>query len=68
MKIILFYLGTKEACSTLLEVSAKILFGTLDYGEANYDSNKINSLENEQIEFLKLSKEQITVVKSALRS
>ena len=37
---------------------SKILFGTLDYDDANYDSNKINSLENEQLEFLKLSKEQ----------
>jgi len=47
---------------------SKILFGTLHYDDANYDSNKVNSLENEQMEFLKLSKEQIAVVKSTLRS
>jgi hypothetical protein len=41
---------------------SNFFFGTLDYDDANYDSNKINSLENEQMEFLKLSKEQITVV------
>jgi hypothetical protein len=70
MKMIQFYLGTKEACSTLLEVrvSEKFFFGTLDYDDANYDSSKINNLENEQMEFLKLSKEQVTVVKSTLRS
>jgi hypothetical protein len=45
-----------------------ILFGTLDNEDANYYSDKINSLENEQMDFLKLSKEQITVVKSTLRS
>jgi len=39
-------------------VSAKFFLGTLDYDDANYDSNKINSLENKQLEFLKLSKEQ----------
>ena len=47
---------------------SKILFGTLDNEDANYYSDKIDSLEKEQMEFLKLSKEQITVVKSTLRS
>jgi hypothetical protein len=47
---------------------SKILFGTLDNEDANHYSDKINSLENEQMDFLKLSKEQITVVKSTLRS
>jgi hypothetical protein len=46
----------------------KILFGTLDNEDTNYYSDKINTLKREQIEFLKLSKEQITVVKSTLRS
>jgi len=47
---------------------SKILFGTLDNEDANYYSGKINSLEKEQLEFLRLSKEQITVAKSTLRS
>jgi len=46
----------------------KILFGTLDAEDANYYTDKISQLENEQLDFLKLSKEQITVVKSTLRS
>ena len=45
-----------------------ILFGTLDNENANYYTNKISHLENEQLDFLKLSKEQITVVKTTLRS
>ena len=47
---------------------SKILFGILDNEDANYYSEKINSLEKEQLEFLRLSREQITVVKSTLRS
>jgi hypothetical protein len=46
----------------------KILFGTLDNEDTNYYCDKINSLEKEQMEFLRLSKEQITDVKSTLRS
>ena len=47
---------------------SKILFGTLDDEDANYYTDKIKQLENEQLDFLKLSKEQITVVRSTLRS
>ena len=47
---------------------SKFFFGILDNEDANYNSEKINSLEKEQMEFLRLSKEQITVVKSTLRS
>jgi hypothetical protein len=47
---------------------SKILFGMLDAENANYYTNKISQLESEQLHFLKLSKEQITVVKSTLRS
>jgi hypothetical protein len=36
---------------------SKILFGTLDNEDANYYSDKINNLENEQMDFLKLFKE-----------
>jgi len=47
---------------------SKIIFGTLDNEDTNYYSDKISSLEKEQIEFLRLSKEQIMVVKSTLKS
>jgi len=46
---------------------SKILFGTLHYDDAITIPIKL-TLENEQVEFLKLSKEQLTVVKSMLRS
>jgi hypothetical protein len=45
----------------------KILFGTMDSEDASYYADKISILEKEQIDFLKLSKEQITVVKTTLR-
>jgi hypothetical protein len=47
---------------------SKILFGTLDNEDANYYADKITHLENEQLDFLKHSKEQISVVKTTLRS
>jgi hypothetical protein len=47
---------------------SKILFATMDSEDASYYAEKISSLEKEQIDFLKLSKEQITVVKATLRS
>jgi hypothetical protein len=40
----------------------------MDSDDASYYAEKISKLEREQIDFLKLSKEQITVVKSTLRS
>jgi hypothetical protein len=47
---------------------SKILFGTMDSEEASYYTDKISELEKEQADVFKLSKEQITVVKSTLRS
>ena len=46
---------------------SKKLFGTMDNEDASYYALKISNLEKEQTDFLKLSKEQITV-KSTLRS
>jgi hypothetical protein len=46
---------------------SKILFGALDAEDANYYTNKISQLQCEQLDFLNLSKEQITVVKCTLR-
>jgi hypothetical protein len=45
----------------------KILFGTVDSDDASYYTERISSLEREQLDFFRLSKEQVTV-KSTLRS
>jgi hypothetical protein len=47
---------------------SNILFRTMDSEDASYYTDKISELEKEQADFLKLSKEQITVVKSTLIS
>lgn len=47
---------------------SKILFGTLAEDDAEYYSDKISALENEQKEFLRISKEQMIVVKSTIAS
>jgi hypothetical protein len=46
----------------------KILVGTPDNEDGNYSSDKINSLETVQLDFLKIYEEQIIAVKSVLRS
>jgi len=40
----------------------------MDSEDASYYAEKISRLEKEQVDFLRLSEEQITVVKSILRS
>jgi len=40
----------------------------MDSNDASYYAEKVSNLEKEQLEFFSLSKEQITVVKSTLRS
>jgi lambda repressor-like predicted transcriptional regulator len=40
----------------------------MDSKDASYYTNKISNLKKEEIDFLKLSKGQITIVKSTLRS
>ena len=47
---------------------SKILFGTMDSNNASYYAEKVSHLEEQQLEFFSLSKEQVTVVKSTLRS
>jgi hypothetical protein len=47
---------------------SKIPFGTMDSEDASYYAEKISNLEKEQTDFLKLSKGQMMVVKSSLRS
>jgi hypothetical protein len=58
----------KRGVFNFIGMISKILFGTMDSEDASYYAAKISSLEKEQIDFLRLSKEQITVVKSTLRS
>jgi len=58
----------KNGVFNLIGGISKILFGTMDNEDASYYAKKISSSEKEQIDFLKLSKEQITVVKATLRS
>lgn len=44
------------------------LFGVLDDENEAFYNGKISQLENEQLDLIKLSKEQMIVVKSTLRS
>jgi hypothetical protein len=46
----------------------KILFRTLDSDEANYYTTKINELEQEQMDFIRITRDQMLVVKSAITS
>lgn len=47
---------------------SKILFGTLDNDDAAYYTSKISELEQDQKEFLRIAKDQMTVIKSAVSS
>ncbi|XP_063236303.1 uncharacterized protein LOC134538755 [Bacillus rossius redtenbacheri] len=47
---------------------SRVLFGTLDEEDAEFYSQKISKLEEEQLDFLKLGKEQMLVVKSTIHS
>jgi uncharacterized protein Yka (UPF0111/DUF47 family) len=47
---------------------SKILFGTLTQSDAKEYNRHISQLENEQKEFLHISSEQMTVIKSAIQS
>ena len=45
-----------------------ILFGTMSHSDAKKYNEQISKLEQEQIEFLHLAKDQMTVIKSAISS
>jgi hypothetical protein len=47
---------------------SKILFGTLTQSDARNYNKQINEVENEQKEFLHLSKEQMTIIKTTITS
>ena len=51
-----------------VEEISKILFGTLTQSDAKEDNSHIGQLEKEQLEFLHISTEQMTVIKSAINS
>ena len=61
------YTREKRVVFNFIGGISKILFGTMDSEDANYYTDKISHLENEHLDFLRLSKEQITVVKTTLR-
>ena len=58
----------KRAVLDFVGKISKILFGTLDYDDSVYYTNKITELEQEQKDFLRISKEQLLVIKSAVIS
>jgi hypothetical protein len=47
---------------------SKLLFGTMDSEDASYYADKISNLEKEQIDFLKILMEEMTIVRPKLRS
>lgn len=58
----------KRAVLEFVGKITKILFGTLDSDDANYYTTKINELEQEQRDFIRIIRDQILVVKSAITS
>ena len=44
------------------------MFGTMDDHDAIYYADKVSQLEREQLNFLKITREQILVIKATLRS
>ena len=61
------YTGVRNMVFNFAE-ARKILFGTMDDQDEIYYTDKISRLEREKLDFLKLSQEQISVVKSTLKS
>jgi hypothetical protein len=64
----LIHTRSKRGVFNFIGGISNILFGTLDDEDANYYTDKISHLEREQLDFLKLSRQQIMVVKTTLRS
>ncbi|XP_046980663.1 uncharacterized protein LOC124545762, partial [Schistocerca americana] len=58
----------KRGVLNFVEEISKILFGTLDEQDASIFKSKIGLTESEQRQLLKLTKEQVTVVKATLTS
>jgi len=62
------YMRFRRGVFNFIERISKALFDTMGSEDTSYYAEKISNLEKEQTDFLILSKEQMTVVKSALRS
>lgn len=58
----------KRAVLEFVGQITKILFGTLDSDDAQYFTTKINELEDDTKDFLRIAKEQMLVIKSTLTS
>ena len=58
----------KRGVFNLVGEISKILFGTMDDHGANYYADKVSQLEREKLDFLKITREQISVVKATPRS
>jgi vacuolar-type H+-ATPase subunit I/STV1 len=58
---------SKRGVFNFLGAICKIMFGTMDSNDASYYA-EVSDLEKEELEFLSLSKEHVTVVKTTLRS
>jgi hypothetical protein len=62
----------KEGSIGFVDQITKILFGTLDSDDANYYTTRINELEQEQEQeqkdFIRIARDQILVIKSAITS
>jgi methyl-accepting chemotaxis protein len=59
---------TKRGVLNFIGEISKILFGTLTQSDERIYNEHIKELENEQKEFLHLSKEQMTIVKTTITS
>jgi predicted nuclease with TOPRIM domain len=59
---------TKRGVLNLVGEISKILFGTLTLADARNCNKQIIELEKEQKEFLRLSKEQMTIMKTTITS
>jgi methyl-accepting chemotaxis protein len=59
---------TKRGVLNFIREISKILFGTLTQSDARKYNEYIKELENEQKEFLHLSNEQMTIVKTTITS
>jgi hypothetical protein len=62
------YTPNKQGVFNFIAGISKILFGTLDNEDTKYYTDKITHSENKKLDFFKLSKEQIMVVKTTLMS
>lgn len=58
----------KRGVFNFIGQASKFLFGTLDENDANYYQEKINQVEQEQLNMLKVAREQMTVVRSTLQT